>query len=131
MLAQLNYWAALPEIIILASASLILLIDLFIPDDRRHISYWLTQLALLLAAGVTIVTRNPEVIHGYHGLIVDDRLADVLRVACFLSVSLMLFYSRAYLAARNLFLQGRRKRSRDGRATVTLPASGHTRIRAT
>jgi NADH-quinone oxidoreductase subunit N len=103
MLAQLNYWAALPEIIVLASASLILLIDLFVPDDRRHISYWLTQFALLVAAGVTIVTRNPDVIHGYHGLVVDDRLADVLRVACFLSVSLMLFYSRGYLVARNLF----------------------------
>ena len=38
MLAQLNYGAALPEIVILAAASLILLIDLFVPDDRRHVS---------------------------------------------------------------------------------------------
>ena len=103
MLEQLNYWAALPEIVILAAASLILLIDLFVSEDRRYISYWLTQFALLLAAGVTIITRNPEIIHGYNGLIVDDRLADVLRVACFASVSLMLFYSRSYLTARNLF----------------------------
>ena len=56
MLGQLNYWAALPEIVILAAASLILLIDLFVPDDRRHISYWLTQLALLVAACVTLTT---------------------------------------------------------------------------
>jgi NADH-quinone oxidoreductase subunit N len=102
-LAELNYWAALPEIIILAAASLILLIDLFVPDDRRYVSYWLTQLTLLIAAGVTIITRNPDVVRGYHGMIVDDRLADVLRVACFASVSLMLFYSRSYLIVRNLF----------------------------
>ena len=38
MLEQLNYWAALPEIVILAAASLILLIDLFFPDDRRYVS---------------------------------------------------------------------------------------------
>ena len=56
MLAQLNYWAALPEIVILATASLILLIDLFVPDDRRHVSYWLTQLSLLLATCVTLTT---------------------------------------------------------------------------
>ena len=103
MLAELNYWAALPEIVILASASLILLVDLFVPDDRRHVSYWLTQLALLLATCVTLTTLRLDAIRGYHGLVVDDMLADFLRIACFVSVSLMLFYSRSYLTARNLF----------------------------
>ena len=103
MLAELNYGAALPEIVILAAASLILLIDLFLPDDRRHVSYWLTQLALLLAACVTLTTLRLDSIKGYHGLIVDDMLADFLRIACFVSVSLMLFYSRPYLVARKLF----------------------------
>src|SRR6478752_931153 len=54
MFAQLHYWAALPEIVILAAASLILLVDLFVPDDRRYISYWLTQLTLLTAVCVTL-----------------------------------------------------------------------------
>ena len=102
-LAQLNYWAALPEIVILTAASLILLIDLFVPDERRHVSYWLTQLTLLVATCVTLATLRADAIHGYHGLVVDDMLADVLRIACFLSVSLMLFYSRAYMQARGLF----------------------------
>jgi len=103
MLAELHYWAALPEIVILAAASAILLIDLFVPDDRRYISYWLTQLTLLLATCITLTTLRMDSIKGYHGLIVDDMLADLLRIACFVAVSLMLFYSRAYLAARNLF----------------------------
>jgi NADH-quinone oxidoreductase subunit N len=103
MLAQLNYWAALPEIVILAAASLILLIDLFVPDDRRHVSYWLTQLALLLATAVTLTTLRADAIKGYNGLIIDDMLADFLRIACFVSVSLMLFYSRSYMVARGLF----------------------------
>jgi NADH-quinone oxidoreductase subunit N len=103
MLAQLNYWAALPEIVILTAASLILLIDLFVPDDRRHVSYWLTQLALLIAACVTLTTLRVDPIKGYHGLIVDDMLADFLRIACFVAVSLVLFYSRSYLIARKLF----------------------------
>ena len=95
MLAELHYWAALPEIIILAAASALLLIDLFVPDDRRHISYWLTQLALLLATCVTLTTLRMDPIKGYHGLIVDDMLADFLRIVCFVAVSLMLFYARA------------------------------------
>src|SRR5512144_708899 len=103
MLASLNYWAALAEIVILAAASAIRLIDLFVADDRRHITYWLTQLSLLLEACVTLTTLRMDSIKGYHGLIVDDMLADFLRIACFIAVSLMLFYSRAYLTARNLF----------------------------
>src|SRR5581483_6778505 len=103
MFAELNYWAALPEIVILAAASLILLVDLFVPDERRHVTYWLTQLTLLFATCVTLTTVRLDAIKGYHGLIVDDMLAVFLRIACFLSVSLMLFYSRSYMIARGLF----------------------------
>jgi len=103
MFAQLNYWAALPEIVILASASLILLVDLFVSDERRYITYWLTQLALLVATCVTLTTLRLDAIRGYNGLVIDDMLADFLRIASFISVSLMLFYSRSYLVARGLF----------------------------
>ncbi|HEX6136221.1 MAG TPA: NADH-quinone oxidoreductase subunit NuoN [Casimicrobiaceae bacterium] len=103
MFAHLNYWAALPEIVILAAASLILLVDLFVPDQRRHVTYWLTQLTLLTATCVTLATLRAGAIRGYHGLIVDDMLADFLRIACFVAVSLMLFYSRSYMVARGLF----------------------------
>ena len=90
MFAQLHYWAALPEIVILAAASLILLVDLFVPDDRRYISYWLTQLTLLTAVCVTLTTLRLDSIKGYNGLIVDDMLADFLRIACFIAVSLIM-----------------------------------------
>ena len=103
MLAELNYWAALPEIVILAAASLILLVDLFVPDSRRHITYWLTQLTLLFAVCITLTTLRLDSIKGYHGMIIDDMLADFLRIACFIAVSLMLFYSRSYMVARGLF----------------------------
>ncbi|MEO9136849.1 MAG: NADH-quinone oxidoreductase subunit NuoN [Casimicrobiaceae bacterium] len=103
MFAQLNYWAALPEIVILAAASLILLIDLFVPDHKRHVSYWLTQLTLLLAICVTLTTLRLDSIKGYNGMIIDDMLADFLRIACFVAVSLVLFYSRSYMVARGLF----------------------------
>ena len=42
-------------------------------------------------------------VKAFHNMVVDDMLADVLRIACFVAVSLMLFYSRRYLVARGLF----------------------------
>jgi len=94
---------ALPEIVILTAASIILLVDLFVSDARRHVSYWLTQLALLTAACVTLQALHGSGVKGFHNMIVDDMLADFLRIACFVTVSLTLFYSRTYLQARGLF----------------------------
>src|SRR5207248_4595785 len=89
--------------VILTAAALILIVDLFITDERRHITYWLTQLALLVAACVTLNTMQLDIVKAFHNMIVDDMLADVLRLTSFVAVSLMLFYSRSYLFVRGLF----------------------------
>jgi NADH-quinone oxidoreductase subunit N len=98
-----NFLPVLPEIVILTSASLILLIDLWLPDDRRHISYWLTQLALLIAACVTLRGLHDEIARAFHDVMIADMVADVLRMLSFAALSLVLFYSRTYLAVRGLF----------------------------
>src|SRR5947207_5690953 len=100
---QQSLFAVLPEVIILTAAALILIVDLFVDDERRHVTYWLTQLALLIAACVTLKTMQLDVVKAFHNMIVDDMLADVLRLTTFVAVSLMLFYSRSYLVARGLF----------------------------
>ena len=94
---------ALPEIVVLTGASIVLLVDLFVSDTRRHVSYWLTQLVLLVAVSVTLRSAHLTGVKAFHNMIVDDMLADFLRIGCFVSVSLMLFYSRSYLQARGLF----------------------------
>jgi NADH-quinone oxidoreductase subunit N len=93
----------LPEIILLVAACAVLLIDLFLPDERRHLSYWLTQLTLLACAWVTVVTAEIEPARALNGLVVDDMLSDLLKFFSYFAVSLMLFYSRGYLVARGLF----------------------------
>ncbi|MGH8802588.1 MAG: NADH-quinone oxidoreductase subunit N, partial [Casimicrobiaceae bacterium] len=103
MHASLNAFASLPEIVILTAAALILVVDLFIPDDRRHFTYWLTQLALLIAIAVTLTSFRLDAVIAFNGLVIDDMLADFLRLACFIAVSLVLFYSRTYLVARGMF----------------------------
>ncbi len=95
--------AILPEIIILTAGSLILLVDLFLRDEQRHLSYWLTQFALLLAACVTLQATRMEVVHVFHDLVVVDMVANLLRLASFVALSFVLFFSRAYLTARGLF----------------------------
>ena len=57
-----NVLPVLPEIVVLTGASIILLVDLFLREDRRHISYWLAQFTLLVAVCVTIQTLNGDTV---------------------------------------------------------------------
>ena len=100
---NLNAALVMPEVVILTAACLILLVDLFVPDDRRHVSYWLTQFALLVAMCVTVRALRVDVDYAFHRLVIVDMVADLLRMCSFLAVSAMLFYSRTYLMARGLF----------------------------
>src|SRR5262249_24164272 len=104
-MSTINYLSVLPEIVIAVAACLILMVDVFLPERRRNVSYWLTQLALLIAACAALqaFARHPGALKAFHNMIVSDMVAAVLRIACFVTVSLMLFYGRSYLNARNLF----------------------------
>ena len=100
---NVSFLPVLPEIVVLTGACAILLIDVFLPENRRHVSYWLTQFTLLIATCVTINTLNIDVVHAFYNLVVDDLVADFLRLFSFVAVALVLFYSRTYLVARGLF----------------------------
>ena len=101
---ELNLFAVLPEIALLTAACVILIADLFMPEARRHVSFWLTQLALAGAAwAAALGTMQVHPGRAFGGMVVDDLLAATLKLMACAAVSLMLFYSRAYLAARGLF----------------------------
>jgi NADH-quinone oxidoreductase subunit N len=93
----------LPEIVLLAAACAILLIDVSLSDRRRHVSFWLTQITLLACAWITLTTARVEPVRILDGLVIDDMLSDILKFFSYIAISLMLFYSRGYLAARGLF----------------------------
>src|SRR5258708_28809440 len=103
MISAFNLTAAWPEIVLGGASCVILILDLFVPDSRRQISYWLTQLALLAAAYVTLASPDDTPLRALGGMFIADGLADVLKLFAYISVSLTLFYSRTYLAARGLF----------------------------
>jgi NADH-quinone oxidoreductase subunit N len=100
---SLDFAPALPEMALLVAACLVLLVDLFLPEERRAISYWLTQLGLLAAAWLSLAVFHEQPILALGRMFIADELADVLKFFSYVSVSLMLFYSRSYLTARGLF----------------------------
>jgi NADH-quinone oxidoreductase subunit N len=99
-----KFVSVLPEIVVLCGACVILIADLFLGDARRHVSFWLTQIVLAVAAWAALATMQVLPASAFSGMVVDDMLADTLKFMTCVSVSLVLFYSRTYCAARGLFL---------------------------
>jgi NADH-quinone oxidoreductase subunit N len=98
-----NFSAVLPEIVLLCGASAILLVDLFLSDARRHVSFWLAQGVLAVAAWASLATMQAQPAMAFSGMVADDMLADTLKFMTAVAVSLALFYSRSYCGARGLF----------------------------
>lgn len=92
-----------PQIFVLGMASLILIVDLFVRQEQRNITYWLTQMTLIVAAILTIVLQSGSPVQVFHNMVVDDPLTAVLDLLIYASVFVVLVYSRPYLQVRDLF----------------------------
>jgi len=98
---QIDLITALPELIVLFMAMLILLMGLF--AKNKIIIYGLAQFTLFAAAFFTVGTHTSAVGYAFSGMFVDDTLADVLKLMILLGSSVMFVYTRQYMQLRNMF----------------------------
>ena len=98
-----NLMPASAEIFLLVMTCVILIADSLIKQSGRLITYMLVQLTLMGCALITVGTHTNGVAHVFHNMFVDDLMSDVLKLLTYLSVSMMLVYSRQYLTVRDLF----------------------------
>ena len=94
---------ALPEIFVLVMVSLILLIDAAVDDSKRYLAYVLSLLTLAGAAFLTARDLSSMPVLTLGGLFIDDPLSDVLKLFLYLTVAVVLVYSRDYLRERGLY----------------------------
>jgi NADH-quinone oxidoreductase subunit N len=93
---------ALPEILLLALLAAILVIDLFLAERDRHVTFWLAVASLAGCALLTVSSMGHASAVTFQGMFVADPMSQVLKVAMLLSVAATLLYSRAYLEARGM-----------------------------
>ncbi|MXR35465.1 NADH-quinone oxidoreductase subunit NuoN [Craterilacuibacter sinensis] len=101
--ADLNLMPALPEIFLLAALSFILVLDLFIPDEKRDVTYGLSLLTLAACAALQLATFEPFATTTFSGMFVDDPMADIIKVAMYGVTAAVLVYTRQYVADRGMF----------------------------
>ena len=98
-----DFIPALPEIFVACMACLILIVDLFLSDARRDLSYGLTLLTLGGAALLTLHGYPAAPAHTFNNMFVHDAMSDVVKLAIYGVTFLVLVYSRDYLRVRAMY----------------------------
>lgn len=100
---MVNIAIATPEIFLLSTICLILLIDLVLKDTDRMVTYLLSQVALLATALLVFSSMGSEKITGLNDMYVRDDLGGVLKVSILLLTAGVFVYARKYLRDKKLW----------------------------
>jgi NADH-quinone oxidoreductase subunit N len=100
---SLNTIITLPEIFLLCMACAILVIDVFLREEQRNISYVLSQLTLLVTFVLVLAGRTDQRLLAFNDMFVQDALADTLKLFILAIIFVVFVYSREYLRERNIF----------------------------
>ncbi|HJY37903.1 MAG TPA: NADH-quinone oxidoreductase subunit NuoN [Steroidobacteraceae bacterium] len=100
---EMSGQVAAAEIFVLAAVCVILVIDLFLTERTRWITYVLSLLTLAGAAYMTVrygvQVRTPAL----DGMFIADPMGDVLKLFTYGTVAVSFLYSREYLQRKGLF----------------------------
>ena len=94
---------AAPEMTMLGLICVVLIADLFIEDEQRVITFWLSIAALVVTAAALVLTAPEARTVIFDGSYVSDRLSQVLKLAAVGIVAIGFLYARDYLQQNKLF----------------------------
>ncbi len=101
--AEMGGQVAAAEIFVVTAACVILLIDLFLTERSRWITYVLSLLTLAGAAYMTVRYGVQGRVTAFDGMYIADPMGDVLKLFSYGTVAVAFLYSREYLQRRGLF----------------------------
>ncbi|MFC5474311.1 NADH-quinone oxidoreductase subunit NuoN [Paraherbaspirillum soli] len=100
---NMNLIPVYPEIFLLIATSAVLLIDMFVADAKRHITYYLSLAVLAVCFALTLGSFNAgETVYTFHNMFVSDPLSDLLKLVSYAAVGMTLVYSRRYVSERGM-----------------------------
>ncbi|MDE2400325.1 MAG: NADH-quinone oxidoreductase subunit NuoN [Burkholderiales bacterium] len=102
-MTAMNWLAIAPEILLLAMACVILLVDLFVTHPRRLPTYLLTMLSLAAVAGLHLGALDTSTAnYAMQRMVVTDPMGHLLSLCATLAVMASLVYGQVYASSRDL-----------------------------
>ncbi|CAN5885690.1 NADH-quinone oxidoreductase subunit NuoN [soil metagenome] len=105
MLVQINNMNLIslyPEIFLLLAICVILLIDMFLPDDKRNVTYALSLLTLVVCGALTLFNSDGTTVYLSHNMFVSDPMSNLLKLFSYIAIGVTLIYGRQYVSDRGM-----------------------------
>ncbi len=100
---EMNWLVVYPELVLLVMALVIALVDLWVRDERRLATYWLTQATLAVVAFMHLAYFEGGItLYGMQRMLVSDPMGNLLGFFAALAVMMTLAYARPYAAPRGM-----------------------------
>ena len=100
---NLNLIPAYPEIFLSIAILAILMIDMFLSDAKRHVTYLLSIATLAVCAALTIADLNSgATTYTFYNMFISDPMSNLLKLFSYVAVGLTLIYSRQYVTERGM-----------------------------
>jgi NADH-quinone oxidoreductase subunit N len=93
----------LPEISLLILACVVLVVDLFIHQSQRIVSYGIAQVGLIVVAAITLLVSQAGTQILFDGSYIRDPMSDLLKQGILIISFLAFLYAKDYLRERDLF----------------------------
>jgi NADH-quinone oxidoreductase subunit N len=97
-----DYISAAPEMTLLGLICVVLIADLFVDDEHRLLTFWMSVVALAITAWSLVATAPADRIVLFNGSYVSDPLSQVLKVSAVGFIAIAFLYARDYLRANGL-----------------------------
>ncbi|VEB32909.1 NADH dehydrogenase I chain N [Legionella sainthelensi] len=97
-----NIHVALPEMVVLATACIALLADLFLRHRYKSIAYFISCIGLIIAALISFFYIGMYKVITLSGLFISDDVANIMKFFIYITVLLSFIYSRNYIDERQM-----------------------------
>ena len=101
-ITRLDLLLAAPEMFVLAATCVVLLVDLFLMERTRWVTFVLSLLTLAGASWITTATGFTARTVGWHGTYVADPLSSLLKIVAYGAVAVAFLYAHSYLQVRRI-----------------------------
>lgn len=91
-----------PEIFLLTSICLILLLDMFLKDDKRNVTYALSLVTLGVCGALTLSVSQTATVFLSNNMFVSDAMSNLLKLFSYIAVGVTFIYGRQYVSDRGM-----------------------------
>lgn len=91
-----------PEIFLLLAICAILVIDMFLTDDKRNVTYALSLLSLVICGVLTLISSDGSTAYISNNMFVSDPMSNLLKLFSYIAVGVTLVYGRQYVSDRGM-----------------------------